>query len=440
MYPPASPDPRPAPDAGRPEHTVDPSDPPAGPRPGRRPGRRRMSQPRRVIVAMLAALAFLAVPAIAGYEVGRDNGGSSSDSATAVVPDTTAQAPSGGGATRPSDGSTGSEGATSSADLGAVADAVDDAVVNINTSVEGGGLAAGTGILISDKGLVLTNNHVISGATSITVELTSSGVTRPARVLGYSVITDIAVIQVQNVANLKVASLGSSSSLDIGETILALGNAGGSGGTPTVVSGTVTGLDQQITASNADGSNSQTLDGLIQLAADIRSGDSGGPVVDTDGNVVGVTVAASVSNSFGFPGRGGGGEGYAIPIEDAVAIAKRITSGQGGEGIRVGATRAVLGVQIQPTLTTQRTPGGPGSSSGSGALVVGVEPGSGAADAGLAAGDTIVALEGETIRSTTDLTRALVAYDPGETIAITWLDSNGRTRTADLELGEGPPA
>lgn len=437
MYPPASPEPEPTPGAW---YGGTGGDLPAsGPRPGPRPGRRRMSARRRRIAGLLAALAFLAVPAIAGYEVGRDGGGApAGDSATAVVPDGSGPAPSNGGATTaPSDGSTGSG---SAADLGAVADTVDDVVVNINTSVEGGGLAAGTGIVISKTGVVLTNNHVISGATAITVELSATGATRPARVLGYSVINDIAVIQIQNVDNLTAAAIGSSSTLDVGETILALGNAGGTGGTPTVVSGTVTGLDRQITASDADGTNVQTLEGLIELAADIRSGDSGGPIVDADGNVVGVTVAASVSNGFGFPGRDGAGEGYAIPIEDAIVIAKRITSGEGGEGIRVGATRAVLGVQIQPTLTTQRTPGGTGSGTGSGAAVVGVESGSGADAAGLQAGDTIIGIEGQTVGTTNDLTRALVAYDPGETIEITWLDAGGRTRTGNVELGEGPPA
>jgi S1-C subfamily serine protease len=377
------------------------------------------------MVATLGVLAFLAVPAIAGYEVGRQGGPAPAGSGAAFVPETTPAPSSGSAARQP--------------DLAAVADAADDAVVNITTRVEGGGEAAGTGIVISSNGLVLTNNHVIAGTTGLTVELTSTGVTRPARVLGYSVVDDVALIQVQNVSNLTAARIGSSTSLAIGDTVLALGNAGGRGGSPTVVSGTVLALDQEITASDADGSNAQTIDGLIQLAANIQSGDSGGPVVDTDGTVVGMNVAASVSNSFGFGSRAGG-EGYAIPIEQAIAIAKKIMSGEGGPDIRVGATRGVLGVQIQPQLTNQRVPGGTSGSGSGGARVVGVESGSGADDAGLEAGDVIIALGGRTIASTNDLTRALVPYGPGEKVEVTWRDSSGQTRRAQIELGEGPPA
>lgn len=425
-----------------PEHSSHPDTPapvPTGDAPpigARR--QRRLSRARRRIVTVLAVCALLAVPAIAGYQVGKDDGGSTNDAASTFVPDGRTTAPPEGGADTGTD--QGSDTTPATADLGEVADDVDDVVVNLNTTVEGGGQAAGTGIVISGDGKVLTNNHVISGATAITVEFAATGATRPARVLGYSVLNDVAVIQVQNVSNLKAADLGSSGSLEIGEAIVALGNAGGTGGTPTIVPGTVTALEQEITASDADGSNAKRLEGLIELAADIRSGDSGGPVVDANGTVVGVTVAASVSNSFGFPGRSGAGEGYAIPIEDALAIAKRIISGDGGEGIRVGATRAVLGVQIQPTLTTQRTPGGGSPSATSGARVVGVEEGSGADDAGLVAGDTIVALEGEAITTTDDLTRALVQFDPGDSIEITVRAADGDLRTIEIDLGEGPPS
>ena len=404
--------------------------------PGPRPGRRPLSPGRRRAVAILGIVAFLAVPAVIGYEVGTDDPPAATDAA-AVAP---APSDTGTGSSDSGTGSSGSTGSGSSTDLAAVADAVDDVVVNINTTVEGGGEAAGSGIVISSSGLVLTNNHVIAYTTGLTVEFGESGVTRSAKVLGYSIEDDVALIQVQNVSNLPVADIGSSSSLGIGESVLALGNAGGRGGAPAVVSGAVTGLDQEITASDADGSNRQTLDGLIELAAAIQSGDSGGAVVDADGTVVGMTVAASVNNGFGFPDRSSSGQGYAIAIEDAMAIAKKIMSGEGGPGIRVGATRAVLGVQIQPQLATQRGPGFGGTSTGNGALVVGVESGSGADDAGLEDGDTIIGLGGTTIATTGDLTKALVPYDPGETVTITWRDANGDTQKGEVELGEGPPA
>jgi len=401
------------------------SAPGSPPGPSRR--ERRMSRSRRRIVIALGVLAFLAVPAVAGYEVGKSDGADSTASSTAL-PDLPAT---------DLGGSTGTDG-TAPADLAEVADAVDDIVVNVNSQVDGGGQAAGTGIVISADGLVVTNSHVISETASLTVEFAATGITRPATVLGYSVVEDVAVIQVQNVSKLKFAVIGSSTSLDIGETVIALGNAGGVGGEPSVVSGTVTALEQEITASDSDGSNSQTLAGLVRLAADIRSGDSGGPVVDTDGRVVGMTVAASVANGSGLAG---GGEGYAIPIEDAIAVAKKIISGEGGENIRVGATRAVLGVSVRPPLANRRVPGGSGTATaGSGVPVAGVQRGSGADDAGIREGDTILVIGGREIGTLDDITRALVTYDPGERVEVTWRDASGQTRTARITLGEGPPS
>ncbi|MFA5882279.1 MAG: trypsin-like peptidase domain-containing protein [Acidimicrobiia bacterium] len=400
----------------------------------------RLSPVRRRIALLLAALAFFAVPAVAGYEVGRNHGSSTTaDAASAVDPGGATQVPSG---RLPSTGSSGSSSTSrSSVDVQAIADKVDDSVVNITTNVEGGGLAAGTGIVISDTGLVLTNNHVISGTTGLEVEFGNSGVTRSAKVLGYSIVDDVALIQVQNVSKLTAADLGTSSSLSVGDAIVALGNAGGRGGSPTVVSGTVTGLGEEITASDADGTNLQTLDGLIEIAADIRSGDSGGPLVNANGTVVGVTAAASVTSGFGFPGQTSGGQGYAIPIEDALAIVKRIIAGDGGSDIRVGATRAVLGVSIQPSLTSsQRFPGGSSTGSTGGAPVVGVESGSGADKAGLAEGDTIVSVGGRTIATSGDLIKALVPYAPGDTVELTWRTASGDTGRASVKLGEGPPA
>ena len=428
--------------------TPDPEHPGSGapepdaslPRSARHP-RRGMSPGRKRVVTALAVLAFLAVPAIAGYQVGKDDG---APVATAPLgtDGTSNPTPSDGSSTLPGTGSSGSSSTGSSstdASTDALAAAIDDVVVNINTTVEGGGQAAGTGIVISSSGLVLTNNHVIAGSTKLTVEFAATGETSPAKVLGYSVVDDVALIQIQGVSGLTAAEIGSSGSLSVGETVVALGNAGGRGGAPTILSGRVTALEQEITASDSDGTNAQTIDGLIQLAANIQPGDSGGPVVDTDGAVVGMTVAASVNNGFGFPGSTGG-EGYAIAIEDAIAVAKKIISGEGGPDIRVGATRGVLGVQIQPQLTTQRVPGGSSGSTGSGAKVVGVESGSGAEKAGLTEGSVIIAIGSKPIATTSDLTSSLVPYAPGESVELTWRDASGATQHGTVKLGEGPPA
>jgi S1-C subfamily serine protease len=234
----------------------------------------------------------------------------------------------------------------------------------------------------------------------------------------------------------------------VGDPVVAIGNAGGRGGTPSVFTGSVTALDQHITASDQGGGNAETLSGLIQVDANIQAGDSGGPLVDANGKVVGMDAAASSSNGgFGFGGRSDTTEGYAIPIENAVAIAKKIASGNGGDNIHIGGNRALLGVQVQDDSASVYGDGGFGGrnsgNSGSGtpgANVLQVQSGSGADDAGIQQGDVIVAIDGKTVDSATALTHALVAYSPKDKVQIEWLDSSGQSHKATVVLGSGPPA
>ncbi len=199
-------------------------------------------------------------------------------------------------------------------------------VVNLVSAVSGGE-AAGTGIIISSSGLALTNNHVVASSTEMQAELNGNGEYHPVKVLGYDIEHDVALVQIEGVSDLPVASLGDSSSVQVGDAIVALGNAGGKGGDPTVVSGSVTGTDQQITASDQDGSNAETLRGLVQIDANIQPGDSGGPLVDADGKVVGMNAAASSGNGgFGFGGQSAN-EGFTRSrSRTRFAIAKKILS------------------------------------------------------------------------------------------------------------------
>ena len=229
-------------------------------------------------------------------------------------------------------------------------------------------------------------------------------------------------MQIEGVSDLTAASLGDSSSVQVGDAIVALGNAGGKGGDPTVVSGSVTATDQQITASDQDGSNAETLRNLVQIDANIQPGDSGGPLVDADGDVIGMNAAASSGNGgFGFGGQSAN-EGYAIPIEDALAIAKKIQSGDGGDTIHVGAHAAIIGRQRR--VQRHGDPGGngdiggtPAVSTGNGACVRDVQSGSGADDAGITPGSTIVDVDGNTVTSATAADApdgAVPAGRPGE--------------------------
>src|ERR1039457_2713314 len=191
-----------------------------------------------------------------------------------------------------------------------IASKVDPGLVDVvSTLGYQSGAAAGTGIVLTSTGEVLTNNHVIDGATSISVTDVGNGRVYSATVVGYDRSSDIAVLQLRGASGLKVASIGNSSKVRVGEAVVGIGNAGGVGGTPEVVGGSVTGLNRSITATEQDGGNPENLKGLIQVNADIQPGDSGGPLVDTAGKVLGMDTAASAGFSFQTAGT----QGYAIP-------------------------------------------------------------------------------------------------------------------------------
>ena len=181
-----------------------------------------------------------------------------------------------------------------------IAQRVDPALVDVvSTEGDQGAVAAGTGIVLTSNGTVLTNNHVIRGATSIKVTDVGNGRSYTAKVVGYDATKDVAVIQLQNASGLTTANLGDSSSVQSGDSVTALGNAGGKGGTPSVATGTVTALNQGITASDeGSGANSEQLTGLIETNADIQPGDSGGALVNSYGQVIGMNTAASSGTQF----------------------------------------------------------------------------------------------------------------------------------------------
>jgi S1-C subfamily serine protease len=187
----------------------------------------------------------------------------------------------------------------------------------------------------------------------------------------------------------------------------------------------------------------ESLDGLIEVDADVVSGDSGGPLLDADGEVVGMTTAASSGSATVV--------GYAIPIEDALAIVQKIRNGDESGGVTLGYP-AFLGVALSSTTSTPSTSSGygsstrPGSSSPlrgtttSGATIAGVYDGTPAASAGLAAGDTITAVDGTAVSSGTALSTLLGAHDPGDSVTLTWTDTAGTSRSASVTLAQGPAA
>ena len=281
-------------------------------------------------------------------------------------------------------------------------------------------VGAGTGIVIDPGGVVLTNNHVISGATDISATSIGNGQTYPVQVLGYDRGEDIAVVQLAGAGGLPTANIGNSSQVGVGDPIVALGNAGGAGGAPSAVAGRVTGLNQTVSAADSLTGSSETLNGLIQVDAAIRPGDSGGPMVNSANQVIGVNTAAGDNFKLGR------GEGFAIPINQAMAIAGQIRAGGSSPAVHIGPT-GFLGVGVSD---------GPG---GSGALVQRVLPDGPAASAGMNNGDRIVSVNGSPVNSATALTNILDQHHPGDTVALGVDSGLGAPHTVNVTLAPGPP-
>ncbi|HVE31820.1 MAG TPA: trypsin-like peptidase domain-containing protein [Mycobacteriales bacterium] len=317
------------------------------------------------------------------------------------------------------DGGSGSSSGTGTGTSREATDAESVGVVDITTVIDyGQAQAAGTGVVLTANGEILTNNHVVNGATKITVTVVSTGQSYAANVVGTDATDDVAVLQLSGASGLNTAKL-SSDDVSVGDAVTAVGNAGGTGGTPTAATGTVTAVNQSITASDEGGSDPEQLTGMIQVDADIQAGDSGGPLYDSDGEVVGIDTAASSGQSDSTVG-------FAIPIDKATSIADRIESGEDSATIQQG-TPAFLGVQL-----AQDTAGA--------ATISGVVDGSPAADAGLQAGDTITAVGGTTVDSADALSAALAKQNAGDQVRVTWVDSTGTSHTATITLVAGPAA
>jgi S1-C subfamily serine protease len=293
-------------------------------------------------------------------------------------------------------------------------------VVNINTKFGyNSAVGAGTGIVIDSNGVVLTNNHVISGATDISAFSVGDGRTYGVDVVGYDRTQDVAVLQLRGAGGLPTAAIGGP--VNVGDPITALGNTGGQGGTPRAVPGRVVAVGQTVHASDSLTGAEETLNGLIQVDAAIQPGDSGGPIVNSSGQVIGMNTAASDNYKLSQ-----GGQGFAIPIGQALGIAGQIQSGGGGPSVHIGPT-AFLGLGVV-------------DNGGNGAKVQRVVGNAPAAAAGIANGDVITSMDGVNINSATAMSDVLIAHHPGDTIAVSWRSQSGVNRSENITLADGPPA
>jgi S1-C subfamily serine protease len=282
--------------------------------------------------------------------------------------------------------------------------------------------AAGTGIILTSKGEILTNNHVVEGSTAIKVTVESTGTTYTAKVVGTDETDDIAVLQLVDSSGADVTGLTKAKldtgTLSAGDAVISIGNAEGTGNL-VAASGTVTALDQAITVANDITGDDEKLAGLIETDADVVSGDSGGPLIDAQGEVTGVVTAAS-SGSRDVTG-------YAIPINTALAIAKKIANGEASSTIIIGLP-AFLGVE----LATEQT--------GTGVLISGTVAGSAAAGTGLAAGDSITAVDGVAATSPDSLSSLIKSHAVGDQVTITYTDASGASQQVTVTLAAGPAA
>ncbi|WP_124038993.1 S1C family serine protease [Neoactinobaculum massilliense] len=288
-------------------------------------------------------------------------------------------------------------------------------VVLINVS-ELAGVGAGTGMVLTSDGQVLTNYHVVQGSSEVTVTVASTGKQYTATVVGHDETHDIALLQLQNASGLETVSIASSAASK-GDKISVLGNSEGQGYL-SKLTGTVTATNESILISDETGGDPTWLRGLIETDADVVPGYSGGPMFNSDGEVVGMNSAASVGETSSAV------NGYAIPIESAMEIVKTIRAGKSTGDVVVGPN-AALGITVGT------------SQSGNGVSVMAIDPSSNASTAGLERGDVITALNGESVNAASDLARSIRGFNIGDEVTLTVeKQTTGATETIKVKLVE----
>jgi putative serine protease PepD len=302
--------------------------------------------------------------------------------------------------------------------LAKVAAAVSPSVVSINVDAGDSG-DTGSGIILRSDGTIVTNNHVVSaaadGAGTISVKF-NDGSTASATIIGRDPDTDLAVIKAAGVSGKTPATLGSTSTLHVGDTVLAIGSPLGLEG--SVTSGIVSALHRTVLLGSEDGSGSgASVSDAIQTDASINPGNSGGPLVDDQGRVIGINSAiASLGQSASGSQSGSIGVGFAIPIEEVKSVSGQLIKGQTPK-------HALLGVQINDD------PNG-------GALITSVQSGSAAAKAGLQSGDVITQIDQATIDDGASLSEVIRAHSPGDKVTVHYTRGSASHSTT-VTLGSG---
>ncbi|MGH9172442.1 MAG: trypsin-like peptidase domain-containing protein [Acidimicrobiales bacterium] len=377
---------------------------------------------RRAAIAVVVLLGVLGAGIAVG--VASDNGGhsnaGSSGTPTATIP-------------RPATNSGNSSGKLT---IQQVVNKVEPGVVDITAIVASeGDEVAGTGMILTSDGEVLTNNHVIAEATKITAQIDGSGRTYQVRVLGADQTQDVALVQLVGASGLKTVQVGNSSSVQVGESVVAIGNALDLPGSPTVTSGIISALNRSITASDTGSTATENLKGLLQTSAQINPGNSGGPLANYNGQVIGMNTAADDGSSS----QSATSIGFAIPINQALSIARQIEEGHSSSKIELA--HGFMGVEVLTIAEAESGSGFeqyPAPAVSSGAYVAEALPGDPAGQAGIAEGSVITAVNGVGVTNPTQLGDDLAKFDAGQKVTIRWVDTAGTTHNSSLTLVSGP--
>jgi S1-C subfamily serine protease len=404
---------------------------------------------RRTLIALLLAV-FGVVVALGGIALLRST---ASSGTTPEVGPAAGVSPGSAAAAK-------AEGSTRPLSSRAVYDLVSPSVVDITATLGyDDETASGTGFFVDPRtGLVLTNNHVIRDATAVTVVIPQTQRSYQAQIVGADTSADIAVLRIAPVPSAAAAPIGDSGTVAVGSTVVAIGNRAGAGGPPVLAPGVISATGRTIEAADGAAGFSETLHNMLQTTAKIQPGDSGGPLADSAGVVIGVDTAA---------GTGGAEAGYAIPINAAMSAERLIVSGRPSAGVVLGVG-GFLGVivpsstapspraQVAAERSLGTDPSGSRSQIGclpteagagvpakvapvsSGALVDGVLCGTAADAAGLTAGDVIIMADGRAVSSPDELTAIVNACRPGSMVEVTWVSPADATRTSTVRLDQAP--
>jgi S1-C subfamily serine protease len=280
----------------------------------------------------------------------------------------------------------------------------------------GSGIAAGTGMILTADGKVLTNYHVVAGSEKVSVTVADSGNTYTATVVGFDQAKDVALLQLKDASGLTTVT-PDNDQVAVGDAIAAVGNASG-GGELVKAAGSVTATDQSLTvSSDSPWGSSEDLSGLVETNARAVPGDSGGPMFDAENEVLGMTTAGSTRERTS----------YAVPIATALAVVDQIETGQDAGTVRVGPA-GYLGIKVADAET----------GSGTGKTITQVVPGSPADEVGVVSGSKLTKVGDTTIKASANLATVIRALEPGQQVTIEWTTPSGTHKTATVTLGSSP--